>query len=57
MGVTTGSLTAIQQQVITIKIPASLTWEQADEFAAALNELVSEFNASHPGGAPRIVVT
>lgn len=57
MGVTTGSLTGIEQQVITIKIPASLTREQADEFAAALNQLVSEFNAAHPPGAPRIVVT
>ena len=57
MGVTTGSLTGIEQQVITIKIPASLTREQADEFAAALNQLVNEFNAAHPPGAPRIVVT
>jgi hypothetical protein len=56
MGVTTGSLTAIEQQVITIKIPGTLTREQADEFAAALNQLVDEFNASHSTGAPRILV-
>ena len=57
MGGTTGSLKGIEQKVITIKIPPAMTREQADEFAAALNQLVSEFNAAHPPGAPRIVVT
>ena len=56
MGVTTGSLSSIEQQVITITIPGTLTQLQADEFATALNVLVAEFNASHPTGAPAIAV-
>jgi len=57
MGVTTGSLTGLEQQVITITIPGTLTREQADQLASALNALVADFNASHPAGAPSITAS
>jgi hypothetical protein len=56
MGVTTGKLTADEQQVITITVPASLTRDQADELAAALNAVIAAFNAAHSGGAPAVTV-
>ena len=57
MGVTTGSLSDVEQQVITITIPDGLTPEQAEQLAAALRALVAEFNAAHRSGAPAITVS
>ena len=56
MGVTTGKLTADEQQVITITVPGSLSRDKADELAAALNEVIAAFNTAHSGGAPVVTV-
>jgi hypothetical protein len=57
MGVTTGKLSADEQQVITITIPGTLTREQGDELATALNQVIDAFNNSHPGGEPWVSVS
>jgi hypothetical protein len=57
MGVTTGKLSDDEQQVITITIPGTLTLEQGDELATALNQVLDAFNAGHPGGEPWVSVS
>jgi hypothetical protein len=56
MGVTTGALSGLESQKITITVPGTLPRDKADELAAALNELIEEFNDSHPGAKPALAV-
>lgn len=56
MGVTTGTLSAIKSQLITITIPGTLPRDKADELAAALNAVIEAFNAKHSSGAPSVTV-
>jgi hypothetical protein len=56
MGVTTGALSSVESQKITITVPGTLPREEADALAAALNEVIEEFNDSHPGDTPSLTI-
>ena len=56
MGVTTGALSGLESQLITITVPGTLPRDKADELSTALNEVIQEFNDSHPGDKPSLTI-